>query len=282
MSGCVLSIPTDKDIGYYVILSFMGNLLKEISLVPKDKKLIVFDLDGTLTESKSDMDMEMAELMASLLEKKKVAVIGGANYETLQSQFLFKLQVQPESLKNLFLFPTTATIFYRFNGNEWEEVYRDELTEEEKKEVLSGFENTFRELGYRHPEKIYGDIIEDRGTQITFSALGNKAPLEAKEKWNKENQDIRSKIEKVLQKNLPDMEAKVAGLTSIDVTRKGVDKGYGIKQINKHLDVPLQDMLFVGDAFSHESNDEAALKTGVLCFEVKGTGDTKELIKHII
>ena len=260
----------------------MENLLKEISLVPKDKKLIVFDLDGTLTESKSDMDMEMAELMASLLEKKKVAVIGGANYETLQSQFLFKLQVQPESLKNLFLFPTTATIFYRFNGSEWEEVYRDELTEEEKKEVLSGFENTFRELGYRHPEKIYGDIIEDRGTQMTFSALGNKAPLEAKEKWNKENQDIRSKIEKVLQKNLPDMEAKVAGLTSIDVTRKGVDKGYGIKQINKHLDVPLEEMLFVGDAFFPEGNDEAVLKTGVLCFEVKGVEDTKKLVRHFI
>lgn len=260
----------------------MENLLNEINRVPKDKRLIVFDLDGTLTESKSEMDAEMAGLIERLLEKKQVAVIGGAKYETFRRQFLSKLQAPPESLKNLFLFPTTATSFYKHNDASWEEVYRENLSDDEKKEILSAFEKTFQELGYRHPEKTYGELIEDRGTQITFSALGSSAPLEIKEKWNKGNPNLRSKMEKVLQKHLPDMEAKVAGLTSIDVTRKGVDKGYGIRQISRYLNVPIKEMLFVGDAFSHESNDEAALKTGVLCFQVKGTEDTKKLIRYLL
>lgn len=265
-----------------------------IEEVPKDKRLIIFDLDGTLTESKSDMDAEMAGLVASLLEKKQVAVIGGAKYETFRRQLLSKLKAPPGSLKNLFLFPTTATVFYRFNGNDpepspaasygagWEEVYRDDLTDEEKKEVMSAFEKTFKELGYKHPEKTYGELIEDRGTQITFSALGSSAPLELKERWNRDNPDLRSKMEEILQGHLPDMEAKVAGLTSIDVTRKGVDKGYGIRQISRYLNVPIEEMFFVGDAFSHESNDEAALKTGVLCFEVKGVKGTKEIVRYLL
>lgn len=256
--------------------------MNDVNKVPKDKKLIVFDLDGTLTESKSEMDEEMTGLIEKLLEKKLVAVIGGGKYETFRRQFLSKLKAPPGSLKNLFLFPTTATSFYKHNGTSWEEVYRENLSDDEKKEVLSAFEKTFEELGYKHPEKTYGELIEDRGAQITFSALGNEAPLELKERWNKDNLDLRSKMEEVLQRYLPDMEAKVAGLTSIDVTRKGVDKGYGIRQISRYLNVPIKDMLFVGDAFSHESNDEAALKTGVLCFKVKGIEGTKKIIRSII
>ena len=260
----------------------MENLLDSIDKIPKSKKLIVFDLDGTLTKSKSDMDKEMAELVKKLLEKKMVAVIGGAKYEIFQRQLLSKLNVSSELLRNLFLFPTTATSFYKHSSESWKEVYREELSSEEKNEVFSAFEKTFKKLNYKHPEKIYGELIEDRGGEIAFSALGQEAPLEVKEKWNKENPEIRVKMEEILQKYLPEMEAKVAGLTSIDVTRKGVDKAYGIRQIEKYLNIPISDMLFIGDAFFHEGNDEAALETGVLCFEVKGVEETKELIRYLL
>jgi phosphomannomutase len=260
----------------------MGTLLKAMENIPKNKKLIVFDLDGTLTKSKSDMDSEMAELLKKLLEKKLVAVIGGGKYEIFQNQFLAKLDAYSETLKNLFIFPTTATVFYKYNGQDWEEVYKQIFTSEEKEEILAAFEKTFHELDYKHPEKTYGELIEDRGGEIAFSALGQEAPLEAKEKWNKGNPDIRAKMEEILQKYLPDMEVKVTGLTSIDITRKGVDKSYGIRQIEKYLNVPIKDMLFVGDAFFREGNDEAALQTGVLCFEVKGVEDTKNLIRYLL
>lgn len=257
----------------------MENLLNKIDQIPKDKKLIVFDLDGTLTESKSDMDSEMAGLLKKLLEKKMAAIIGGGKYETFQKQFLAKLDASPELLKNLFIFPVTATVFYKYGPRGWEEVYRESLSKEEKEKVLAAFEKTFQELNYKHPDKIYGELIEDRGGEITFSALGQESPLEAKEKWNKENRDIRAKMEETLQKLLPDIEVKVAGLTSIDVTRKEVDKAYGIRQMEKYLGVPIKEMLFVGDDFSHEGNDEPVLKTGVLSFEVKGVEETKGLIR---
>ena len=258
------------------------NLLRNIADVPKDKKLIVFDLDGTLTESKSAMDEKMAILLGKLLEKTPVAVIGGGKFDSFQTQLLDKISIPADSMKNLFLFPTTATAFYRYDGNNWAKVYGQEFSKEEKERIFSAFEKVFSELGYKHPEKVYGELVEDRGGEITFSALGQDAPLELKKKWHKENPDTRSKMEELLQKHLPDMEVKVAGLTSLDVTHKGVDKGYGLKQIEKYLNISLEDMLFVGDAFFHEGNDEAALTTGVLCFEVSGPEETKKLIGHLL
>ncbi len=268
----------------------MNNLLNNIKDVPKDKKLIVFDLDGTLTESKSNMDSEMASLVGKLLEIKKVAVIGGGKYDQFQSQFLAKLSVSEELLKNLYLFPVTSTSFYKHVNNDWhrhtesdwEKVYSQDLTEDEKKSILSAFEKTFHELNYHQPEKIYGELIEDRGTQITFSALGQTAPLDLKTKWKENNHDLKLKIAQTLQKYLPEMEVRAAGYTSIDVTRKGIDKKFGLEQMERYLDVPLKDMLFVGDALFEGGNDSAALRTGALCFEVKGIGDTKKLINYLV
>ena len=248
----------------------------------KGKQLIVFDLDGTLTESKAEIDGEMASLLAKLLEAQKVAVIGGGKFEQFQLQLLSKLFVPEEFLTNLFLFPVTATTFYKHTNNKWTEIYNQNFSNEEKEEILSALETTFRELNYKHPEKTYGELIEDRGGQITFSILGQEAPTDLKEKWNKTNPNIRLKIEEILQKHLPNMEVKVAGLTSLDITRKGVDKGYGIKQISNYSGVPLKDILFVGDAFSHEGNDEPALRLGVSCFEVKNIEDTKNLIRRLL
>lgn len=260
----------------------MGNLIHQLMDILKNKKLVVFDLDGTLTESKSDLDSETALLLGKLLEVKRVAVIGGGRFALFQKQLLSKLSTPKEHLANLFLFPVTATEFYKYKDGRWVEVYNQKFSEEEKEKILSAFETIFKELGYRHSEKIYGELIEDRGSQITFSALGQEAPADLKEKWNTENPDIRSKMEEILQKHLPDMEVKVAGLTSIDITRKGIDKGYGIKQISKYLDAPLEDILFVGDNFSYEGNDEPVLKTGVTCFEVKSIEETKNLIKYLL
>ena len=44
------------------------------------KKLIVFDLDGTLAESKSSVDSEMSALLYDLLAVVKVAVISGGDW----------------------------------------------------------------------------------------------------------------------------------------------------------------------------------------------------------
>ena len=247
----------------------------------KSKKLIIFDLDGTLAESKSDLAPEMALLLKELLGKKIVAVIGGGRFEQFQKQFVAKLE-SGSNFANLFLFPMSASAFYKYANNSWQKVYEEELSENEKKQIFDGFEKTFKELNYSHPEKVYGEVIEDRGAQITFSALGQEAPLELKEKWKNEHSGDKMKIAKTLEKYLPDFSVGAAGYTSIDVSRKGIDKEYGIKQIEKYLNIPISEMLFIGDALFPGGNDYAVINTGIDYITVKSPKETKEIISVVM
>lgn len=243
-------------------------------------KLVVFDLDGTLAPSKCPMDNEMSGLLAKLLEVKSVAVISGGSYNQFQKQFLASLICKKELLSNLFLFPTCSTSFYRFVGKEWVNIYSHLLSDDEKIRIRGALAKVLNEA-HHAPEKIYGEIVEDRGTQITFSALGQQAPLEAKQSWDPTSSK-RQGMKKRLEKIIPEFEIRIGGTTSIDITRKGIDKKYGIWQIQKQLGFAKEEILFVGDALFEGGNDYPVRETGVECISVKDPGDTKKVILDII
>ncbi len=245
------------------------------------KKVIVFDLDGTLTESKSNLDKEMALLLCSLLEKYKIAVIGGGNREQFQKQFLVYLPYIKTKLENLFILPVSGSSFFKFQKNNWRKVYQHNLSQNEKIKILDAFKIAFKEIGYVQPKKVYGKIIEDRKSQITFSALGQKAPLVKKEKWNKEI-DIRRKLKKTLEKYLPEFEVRLGGLTSIDITKKGLDKAFGIRKIMKILSVSKKEIVYMGDALYEGGNDAAALQIGIDTIQVSGPEEVKYFIRRLL
>jgi phosphomannomutase len=253
----------------------------------QDKELIVFDLDGTLSESKSPMDAEMAGLLTKLLEKKKVSVIGGGIYSIFQSQFLKSLNAPAELLKNLYLFPTTGTVFYRYS-NGWQKVYSLDLTNQEKNQIRQAFDEVLKKIKYVKPAKVYGELLEDRETQMTYSFLGQdivkvlgKKGLKLKTDWRDQNNDLKLRVARLVGKRLPKFEVRAAGYTSIDVTRKGVDKAYGLRQMQSILKIPIDKMLFVGDAIFRGGNDYAALKTKVDYVAVRGPTETKALIRKL-
>ena len=246
-----------------------------------DKEVIVFDLDGTLAESKGVLSSEMSDLLEKLLGKKKVAVISGGAYKQFEVQFLSKLECSDESLANLYLFPTDATSMYKYEGGKWQNVYEEVLSEEERSTITSALKESLAEAGYVEPEQTFGEIIEDRKTQITFSGLGQEAPFELKKDWDPEH-NLRNKIIEVFEKRLTEYDAKIGGSTSIDINRKGIDKAYGIEQIKKHLNVDTDQILFVGDALFEGGNDHAVIRTGVDTISVDGPSETMEIIREIL
>src|SRR5664279_2793225 len=98
------------------------------------KKLIVFDLDGTLAESKSSLDAEMAALLNELLGIVKVAIISGGGWPQFEKQILSNLP-NAERLENLSLLPTCGTQFYQYNGA-WEKLYSEDFNADEKKKIM--------------------------------------------------------------------------------------------------------------------------------------------------
>lgn len=248
-----------------------------------NKKLIVFDLDGTLTESKSNLDNEMSLLICKLLRVRRVAVIGGGSYNQFKRQFISKLKCSNEFLKKrLFIFPTSGATFYKYKNHSWKNVYQLLLNDNETKKIMDSFNQTFIKLNYKNPKKIYGKVIENRKSQITLSAIGQKAPVEEKKKWNKINNKARMKMKNIMEKKLPEFDVKIGGLTSIDITRKGINKGYGIRQIIKHLNVTKKNIIFIGDAIYKGGNDYPAKLEGVYTINVSGPKETKKIIGILI
>ena len=242
------------------------------------KKLIVFDLDGTLAESKSSLDADMAKLLTALLGIVKVAVISGGNWPQFEKQVLSNLP-HDEHLKNLSLLPTCGTKFYKYT-KDWVKLYSEDFTADEKEKIVSSLKKALGEAGFQ-VEKVWGEVIEDRGSQITFSALGQQAPLEEKEKWDPDFTK-RKKIKLLLDKLIPEFSVRLGGATSIDVTKPGIDKAYGIGKLRDTLGIAIDEMIFVGDALFPGGNDYPAEEAGVASIQVKNPHESKRVIEAII
>jgi|SRR5579859_1416312 len=241
-------------------------------------KLIVFDLDGTLAESKSSLGPEMSGLLHGLLGITKVAVISGGDWPQFEKQLLPNFSVD-ERLANLSLLPTCGTKFFRYEAG-WQKIYSEDLNAAEKEKIVSAITNAVEVAGFK-AERVWGEVIEDRGSQITFSALGQQAPLAEKSKWDFDFVK-RKKIKTILDTQIPEFSVRIGGTTSIDVTKPGIDKAYGIGKLRVLLGISLEEMLFVGDALFVGGNDYPVKEAGVVSIAVRGPNETRAVTEAII
>ena len=242
------------------------------------KSLVIFDLDGTLAESKTSLDAEMATLLARLLEVVKVAVISGGAWRQFETQVLSCLH-SDERMERLSLLPTCGTQFYRYT-NCWQKLYSEDFSTHEKSTIIIALNAALDQSGFK-AEKRWGELIEDRGSQITFSALGQEALLEEKKQWDPDFRK-RTNIKAILEPMIPNFSIQMGGATSIDVTRPGIDKAYGVKKIKEILGIAIQDMMFIGDAIFPGGNDYPAKQAGVASIEVRDPHETKRVVEAII
>ena len=241
------------------------------------KQLIIFDLDGTIAESKAPIDAEMAPLLAALLETVKVAIISGGDYPQFESQFLGHF-APGAHLGDLSLLPTCGTRFYQYKDG-WQKLYSEDLTGPQKQKIIAALNEAVASCGFQ-VQQTWGEVIEDRESQITYSALGQQAPLDEKKKWDPDFSK-RQKIKAALDVLLPEFSVRLGGTTSIDVTLPGIDKAYGIRKLRDILGIPIQDMIYVGDALFPGGNDFPARGTGVVCIQVRDPNETKRVIEAI-
>jgi phosphomannomutase len=243
------------------------------------KKLIVFDLDGTLAESKAAIDKEMALLFSGLLEVAQVAIISGGDWPQFEKQVIAHLP-KDSKLPHLSILPTCGTKFYQYKASQWEKIYSEDFTREEKEKITASLNQAVEKSGFK-AEKTWGDTVEDRDSQITFSALGQKAPLKPKKAWDPDFKK-RKKIKVILDKLIPEFAVNLGGATSIDVTKPGIDKAYGMYKLRDMLKISIKEMLFMGDALFDGGNDQPARTTGADCIQVRDPQETKRVIEAVI
>lgn len=242
------------------------------------KKLVVFDLDGTLAESKAALDAEMAALLGALLSILKVAVISGGNWPQFETQLLANLS-SDEHLTRLSLLPTCGTKFYQYESG-WKQLYAEDFIDVEKEKIIRSLKEVVEAEDFAI-EETWGEQIEDRGSQITFSALGQQAALERKEKWDPDFTK-RKKMKTILDNLIPEFSVRLGGTTSIDITKPGIDKAYGIKKLREILGIDIDEMIFAGDALFPGGNDYPVKEAGVVSIQVNNAEETKRVIETIL
>lgn len=246
------------------------------------KKILAFDLDDTLAVTKSPISDEMSEILSKILEEFEVCIISGGRYEQFKTQVVDRLHIEPHKLNRLHLMPTCGTRYYRYNelDGEWQIQYAEDLSEEQKTKVIEVLEASAKELGLWEANPA-GDIIEDRGSQITFSALGQKAAPEDKYAWDADGTK-KASLRDLAAQSLPGLEVRAGGSTSIDVTREGIDKAYGMQKLIEALDISKDDILFFGDNLQEGGNDYPVKSFGIDCLDVDKWEDTVNRLETIL
>ena len=242
---------------------------------------VIFDLDGTLTESKAALVTRTGEALARLLRTMPVAVMSGGSYEQFQKQLLSGMPIDAK-YENLYLFPTSAAQCYVWKDNAWHFLYNQPFTQEERSQILQALAEALHETGLdQPPAQLWGEQTEDRGTQITWSALGQEAPMEEKRAWDPDRTK-RIPLRAALLARLSGFSVRINATNSIDITREGMTKAYGVRKFAEIVHLPISSMLYVGDALFPGGNDEIVKDTGIATHQVAGPSETIEVIERLL
>ncbi|KNY04136.1 HAD-IIB family hydrolase [Microbacterium sp. GCS4] len=244
-------------------------------------RLVAFDLDDTLAPSKSAIDPTIGRLLIALADHVDVAIISGGRLEQFTAQVIDRLPAASAStLERFHLLPACGTQYYRIRDARIETVYARRLTADQRERTIAAFESEARGLGLWERET-WGDILEDRGSQITYSALGQEAPIDAKTAWDPDGAK-KASLRAAVAARLPDLDVRSGGSTSIDVTERGVDKAFGMRELSRSTGIALDEMLFIGDRLDPEGNDYPVLALGVPCHAVTGWEDTAAYLDALL
>jgi phosphomannomutase len=246
------------------------------------RRLIAFDLDGTIAVSKSAISDVMALALRELLGLYNVSIISGGSFVQFQEQILNHLEVPHDQLMRLHLLPTSGTKYFRFISaqNSWELQYSEDLPLEQRQNIINVLTTGAKNLRLWEASP-FGEVIEDRGSQVTFSALGQAAPPDAKYAWDPSGQK-KEALRAYVAPKLPDLEVRTGGTTSIDVTNKGIDKAYGMRKLMATLELTVRDILYFGDQLEPGGNDYAVKAMGIDTITVTGWEQTAVSIEAIV
>ena len=244
-------------------------------------KAVIFDLDGTLAESKQPLTSDMATLLERLLTVTNVAIISGGALSQFLKQVVARLP-EETNLASLYLLPTSGAALYEYRDDEWQKVYEEQLSEKEAQTIDAAIRAAAEETGIiDFSEPAWGERIEHRGGQVTLSALGQQAPLALKKDWDVDHAKRRALQERIAAQ-FPEFSVRIGGTTSIDITKNGIDKAYGLRKLCERLGIKESETLYVGDELGPGGNDEAVYKTETKTQSVKSLVETERIIEKII
>ncbi len=250
------------------------------------KRVLAFDVDQTLNVAKTPITDDIAELLLRCLKYFQVCPISGQKFDQFKLQIVDRLpNPTPTLLEHLHLFVAQGTQYYRFDAaqNTWTQVYSYPLSADQIAKISATLEKAARELGFWEADQLAAgdEIIENRLSQVTFSALGQKASTEAKYAWDPDHRK-RDAIAAKCRAYAPEFEYEVAGTTSINAIVPGMNKTFGMTHLMSELGVTKDDILYFGDMTQPGGNDYPVVQMGIDTISVRSHEDTAYALRGIL
>lgn len=241
---------------------------------------VAFDLDQTITRSKEPLSLSMAKALKKLAFYLPIAVVSGASRERMLAQLFPALPVA--IYDRLTLLPTSGAALYTFKKTSWHAVYEHTIPQTEAERIMGIVNEVVDKSGLVAGEPAWGERLEFRGSQVTFSALGQQAPFSEKSKWDKDKKKRRQLVT-LLSPRLKDYEVALGGTTTVDIVPRGINKALAVTKFAEHIHVPINRVLYVGDDLKRGGNDYVvAATTRAKTKSVANPADTLSFINELL
>jgi HAD superfamily hydrolase (TIGR01484 family) len=250
------------------------------------KKVLSFDVDQTLNVAKTPITEEMARVLIACLEKYKIAPISGQKFDQFLIQIIDPMKaagVSDEQLLNMHLFVTQGTRYYRYNleKKDWDLIYKYDLTPEQVAKMTEALEQAAKELKYWVELDNGDEIIENRVSQVTYSALGQKAGTEEKYAWDPDHKKRQAIVARAKELT-PEFEYEIGGTTSINAALPGTNKKFGMTHLLEELAVKMEDVLYFGDMTQPGGNDFPVVEMGFDTITVRDWEETANVLRGVL
>lgn len=154
------------------------------------------------------------------------------------------------------------------------ELWYEKLTQEEKHDIIRHINTIQAACTHTVPDQ--SDLIEDRGSQISFSLYGHHADPVVKKAFDGDFAKRTALLTRYpFHSNT--LEVKMGGSTCFDYFRKGRHKGFNISRIIEHHNWQANECLFFGDALFAGGNDESVI--GVI--ETVSVTDPEDCLRQL-
>ena len=259
------------------------------------KKVLSFDIDQTLNVAKTPITEDVAELLTNCLDHFEICPISGQKFDQFLIQIInpmLEYGVSPKQLSHMHMFVAQGTQYYHYrpesddeeyDESHWQQVYNHPLTDEQIEKITNAIETAAKETGFWEEDKLQeGDeIIENRLSQVTFSALGQKAGTEEKYAWDPDHKK-REQIVAKAKELAPEFDYEIGGTTSINAFTPGMNKQFGMTHLMEELGVVKEDILYFGDMTQPGGNDYPVVRMGIDTITVRSHEDTAYALRGIL
>ena len=233
------------------------------------KKLICFDLDGTLTQHRTLIEDNVLEFLERLKEKYKLIMVGAGAAERIYKQ----MREYPVDILGNYGMQESKVIDGKF------EVVRKEITQPDREYFLEKAQYLREKYGY---QEFKGDSVEFHQTgMVTFPLLGTKADIKDKLAFDP-TREKRRKMYKEVQELFADYTVYIGGSSSFDFSLKKYNKYDAIMAYAKENGYQKQEILFVGDDFEDGGGDSHVRIFGIDYINIEDYRTVVDKLKFLL